>query len=84
MKTPELNKLENEVDFLEDELARKQDELFEMRIKIIAEFFGADTGHIEIGSWECKDSPIGICFYDGMEDPALDDCLVCGNPDERK
>jgi hypothetical protein len=85
MKAPALVELENEVDSLQNELAKKQDELFKMRIKIITEFFETDTrGHIEIGDWKCEDSPIGICFYDSWEDPAWDDCLICGNPDERK
>ncbi len=37
-----------------------------------------------VGSWDCKNSPIGVCVYNHMEDPALDDCLYCGKPDERK
>ncbi len=37
-----------------------------------------------IGTWKCKRSPIGICAYDSEQDPCLDDCVFCGNPDERK
>jgi len=39
---------------------------------------------IEIGSWDCEDSPLGVCFYNRDEDPCMDHCLVCGDPDERK
>jgi len=37
-----------------------------------------------IGHWECKKSPIGTCVYNHMEDSALDNCLICGEPHERK
>lgn len=37
-----------------------------------------------IGTWDCENSPIGVCVYNHIEDPALDDCLFCGGPDERK
>lgn len=85
MKIEILNKLEEEIEFLSEELAKKEDELYEGRMEIITEFFDQKlTTHIVIGYHECKDSPIGICFYDNMEDPALDDCLICGEPDERK
>lgn len=34
--------------------------------------------------WECSTSPVGYCVYDIVEDPAHDDCLFCGEPEERK
>lgn len=37
-----------------------------------------------IGTWKCKESPIGLCYYNEMEDPAMDHCLFCHNPHERK
>jgi hypothetical protein len=39
---------------------------------------------IVTGCWECENSPTGECFYDSKEDPCLDECLICGEPDERK
>lgn len=36
------------------------------------------------GHYDCDDSPTGNCIYDGFEDPCLDECLFCGQPDERK
>jgi hypothetical protein len=37
-----------------------------------------------IGSWDCTHSPIGTCVYDYVADPCEDDCIYCGQPDERK
>ena len=34
--------------------------------------------------WECKASPIWGCLFNFKVDPALDECLVCQEPDERK
>ena len=34
--------------------------------------------------WECADSPIGVCIYDVLDDPARDHCIFCGQPEERK
>ena len=39
---------------------------------------------VALGSWECKDSPTDMCYYDTQEDPCHDFCLVCGGPEERK
>ena len=37
-----------------------------------------------IGSWKCNKSPIKLCYYNHMEDSALDNCIYCHKPDERK
>lgn len=37
-----------------------------------------------IGSWECEASKIGVCAYNYATDPAHDDCIYCGYPEERK
>ena len=34
--------------------------------------------------WQCEDSPVGLCVYDSINDPASDQCIFCGDPDERK
>ena len=34
--------------------------------------------------WQCEDSPVGLCVYDSIEDRAMDQCIFCGWPDERK
>jgi hypothetical protein len=46
--------------------------------------FDVDPHDLGIGGWECGESPIGVCVYDTEEDPAMDDCLVCHHPRERK
>ncbi len=39
---------------------------------------------LKLGFWTCPESPILVCFYNEIEDSALDHCLICGNPHERK
>ena len=34
--------------------------------------------------WECEKSPFGWCTYDITTDPAMDNCIFCGEPYERK
>ncbi len=36
--------------------------------------------------WDCEDerNAIGTCIYDKWNDPAMDFCLFCGEPYERK
>ena len=85
MKPQKITKLEKEIETLKDQLINKQDQLLSTQIKIIEKFLGIKTpAHIQIGYHDCKNSPIGICFYDSMEDPAFDDCLICGDPEERE
>ena len=87
MKPIQIVELEKEIDILSQQLGEFQDELLNTQIKIIRKFLRYEETfvmHIHIGYHDCKDSPIGTCFYDSMEDPAFDDCLICGDPEERK
>jgi hypothetical protein len=34
--------------------------------------------------WECPTSPVGCCVYNHIKDPALDGCIFCHQPYERK
>ena len=36
--------------------------------------------------WVCEseENPLQMCIYDERDDPALDDCLFCHDPYERK
>ena len=34
--------------------------------------------------WDCPDSPFGWCMYHMLHDPAMDSCVFCGQPYERK
>lgn len=36
------------------------------------------------GGWACPESPTGSCIYDPAEDPSHDECIICGEPSERK
>lgn len=60
-----------------------------------AELNGADAAHrcrcgdrprdlIIPETWECETSPVGVCVYDDTDDPMHDQCLFCGDPEERK
>ena len=56
-------------------------------LKVAAKALERDDHGVEGGDiWECDDkrNPIGMCVYDGMEDPCWDECLFCGEPYERK
>lgn len=35
------------------------------------------------GQWVCKESPNGYCWY-RADDYGRDECIVCGDPEERK
>lgn len=62
-----------------------ESEALDMQYKaaeILAQKHGVET--IDIGGWKCENSEIGICYYNPDDDPCLDNCLVCGHPDERK
>jgi len=39
---------------------------------------------MQVGEWECEDSPFGFCAYERFEDPAYDNCVFCHQPHERK
>lgn len=34
--------------------------------------------------WPCPTSPTTRCVYNDNDDPAHDQCLICGDPEERK
>lgn len=43
-----------------------------------------DPRNLQAGSWDCDGSPTGLCVYDMATDEQDDECLFCGNPNERK
>lgn len=43
-----------------------------------------DPSVLELGYWECGESPTGHCIYDDNDDISHDYCLICGDPSERK
>jgi len=50
----------------------------------LGEKHGISADSLSHGSWDCKESPTGKCYFNEDEDPCEDDCLVCGGPEERK
>jgi hypothetical protein len=34
--------------------------------------------------WGCAKSPVLLCVFDSIGDRAMDQCIFCGEPDERK
>lgn len=54
---------------------RNRDTLQEILIAKLKEMF--DDELLDEGSWECPDSPIGVCLLSSSGDK----CLVCGLPD---
>lgn len=52
--------------------------------KALGEAYNIHPFDVELGGWRCSDSPTGWCFYDRGKDRALDFCIICGGPDERK
>ena len=40
-------------------------------------------GDIYQGNWKCPTSPTKKCHFNVKEDPACDECLFCGEPEER-
>ena len=39
---------------------------------------------VPLAGWECVNSPTGFCIYNITEDPCMDSCIICGDPEERK
>ena len=43
--------------------------------------FSPRLGH---SVWDCEESPVMLCVYDSNRDRAMDQCVFCGLPDQRK
>ena len=45
-----------------------------------------DQGCTKLGHmmWDCDSSPFLFCAYNVVKDPAKDQCIFCGEPEERK
>jgi len=79
----ELNK---ELVNLQDHVSKVEDKLKETSLEVIAEFLQKPRFtlyNIEIGNRECKNSPIGVCFYKDNNMFQWDICLICGRPLDR-
>ena len=66
-----------------------QNEISEILDRVRGDKFPDDDflyGVTELGfhGWDCEESPFAICAYDTIDDPAMDQCIFCGLPQERK
>jgi hypothetical protein len=68
------------------EAQNRYEELHEKVMKYAMDQLGLNemTCILVEGPHECIKSPTRQCLYDDEEDPSHDDCLVCGEPEERK
>lgn len=75
--------LREKIQRLEYAIERIQDR----RLEIAAKALGRTMDDIEtpfVHECDGADNPIEHCVYDGIDDPAWDDCLFCHQPYERK
>jgi hypothetical protein len=77
-----------------DGIARDEAKIREIRTRqyglersvklIVADKLDMDHHDVVLGTWDCDESPTGSCVYNDETDPCHDQCVVCGDPDERK
>ncbi len=75
---------DNELDLMESDLENLKFKIENKKRSLIFDKTGLQESEIIIGEWSCDKSPIDICVYDRIEDPACDYCVFCHQPDERK
>lgn len=52
---------------------------------ILDEHLGDGEGQFHrVGTWDCPKSPVGFCVYNPSLDRALDNCVFCHRPHDRK
>ena len=67
------------------DLEIKREELLnQILLEAKPELVGKKLTHDTEWEWGCDKSPTGLCVYDDKNDPAHDQCLCCGDPNERK
>lgn len=52
-------------------------------IKYLKQEKDYSTTYPVVSTWKCEDSPISYCVYEDAEDPYHDNCIFCGQPEER-
>ena len=80
-----LKALRHNADCLESDLRKIRNEIGHLeRSVIIQKSPELDKDTLEIGDWSCPDSPIEVCVYDWNSAMGTDECVYCGQPEERK
>ena len=81
-----LEELNKELVGLQDHLKEVESKLEEASLETIAEYLQKPKFtlyNIEIGRRDCKNSPIGTCFYEDNNSEHWNICLICGRPMDR-
>ncbi len=53
--------------------------------EVLDEHLGEGEGQFHwVSYWDCKKSPVELCVYNPSLDRAKDNCIFCGEPNERK
>lgn len=65
---------------IKDEIMSLKDEMYKIAQSKIPGWHFSNV----VGSWDCDESPLGLCVYDITHDPAEDNCIYCNEPNERK
>ena len=84
-------KLDVGISCIEEELVKEAEMVYEVCLEVKSKIEGEEKPEIGclemVGDGyghECPRSPIDNCVYDTSEDPAMDSCVFCGQPWERK
>ncbi len=95
---PEVLALDNRIAEARQALDELEEERHKVALRLVVEKLAAepdpeadpddpsvDPKNIILGDcWECDKSPTGLCVYDDENDSCHDQCLFCGEPEERK
>lgn len=77
----EIEKAKDRIDDLRMDKAQAENAIDAVVRRLFPEYSNvANT----LGSWDCDKSPVGLCIYNHLDDPAMDNCIFCGEPHERK
>jgi len=81
-----IKQAEQRIQDSENEIAQIGQERDKAVVKLLNEKLGTtyESDDITEGYWECPTSPTAKCVYDEAEDGCHDNCLFCGDPEERK
>jgi hypothetical protein len=83
--TNDLKKVREKLDSIHVEEYHLASKLIRLQVmEVLCHMPELDFDDVTIGDWSCDESPIEVCAYNDAEDPLHDECLFCGDPEERK